>query len=674
MLKFCPLCDKNGYKKKLMLFQINLEEAVWLCESPKCPWPFGYQEFRFVARKIGETWSATWEQPKPGIVVKSSEPVHISLNELGLDTPPVTPGSGYEVAQKELSIGDGTCTATSLNLNTNNVVKAKSHARTKSDDSKLQGSVTSECGSIDGESIEIGLSREEETLPHTSKSSGYSFNSEETLNSDNQRLGVSVNLSKISSDFSLENDVNLESLSKSRLDSQEFIDACDAAEAATESVFNISKPLVSKPAARAIDNHKILNNLDYVKSDSTVKCKEWLNGNTKTTVKKESFLPGVDTKKEEIVYRVQAVAQQSCSRVVISSKENASDAKQFPKVQMIQKSSVKPVETVTSPDRRNSNRSLPVVVTNLPEKNDAVPLAVPNKRQKTIGDITKNVNVVEKKKIPSTNIIDRITVSDKLVPQNATVQDNCSSIIKVEQKTVVIDGLPPINVSYEIPSFGEMYRALHSSKYSDVTKNVKVEIDPGQEPVADNSIFSIHTKAEFVTDCEIKNSPSTTSIITKVDTTSIKKPLKRMINKTNKYQGFNFDSLKKKSKSNSLGQSDENNKTSVHNVPSPDNASTCSDFTYTSETSCVTTVINDSKLGSVGSINNSNLKSSSGMENFSMAVSSSDSKGNNMFTPENDAVLDSSLSLDMVLDDLLLNDSENLPQTFGDDWLTSLFN
>ncbi|XP_046628115.1 uncharacterized protein LOC124308963 isoform X2 [Neodiprion virginianus] len=634
MLEFCPLCDKNGYKKKLVLFQINFEEATWLCESPECPWPFGYQEFRFVERKVGETWSASWEQPKPAIVIKSSEPVHISLNELGLDTPPVTPGSGYEVAQKESSIGDSTCSATSLNLSTNSVVNVTSHPRSKSNCNKLQGSVTSECGSIDGESIEIRLSSEEEVSPHTTKTNVHSFKNAETLNNDNQILGGTVNSSKPNSDFSLENDVNLESLSKSRLASQEFIDACDDAEAATESLFNIGKPLVNKPAAKVIDNHKILNNLDNVNSDSTVKCKEWLNSNTKTTINKESSLPDVDSKKKVIVYRIETLPQKLGTRVLTASKEDTSSAKQFPKFQIIQKSSVKPVGTAIFPNQRNSNRFLPVVVTNLPQKNYAVPLVVRNKNQKTLGDSMQNVNIVEKNKI------DHITAGDRLIPQNVTVQKNCSSMIKVEQKTVVIDGLPPINVSYEIPSFIEECNGFQSSKCSNETKNEKMDIHSGQETVADNSIFSINTKVESVADYETKDSPSATGIPTKIDTRPMKKPLKRTINKINKYEGFNFESLKKKFKSNAGRRSDENNKTSVPDVSSHDNADTCSDSTSTSETSCATTVTVDSKSESVGSSNNGNPKSTSGMGN---------------------------------IDDLLLNESENLPQTFGDDWLTSLF-
>lgn len=31
--KFCGLCQANGLKRQLVLFQLNLEEAILLCEN-----------------------------------------------------------------------------------------------------------------------------------------------------------------------------------------------------------------------------------------------------------------------------------------------------------------------------------------------------------------------------------------------------------------------------------------------------------------------------------------------------------------------------------------------------------------------------------------------------------------------------------------------------------------
>ena len=33
MEDFCPLCLKKGIKNEIKLFQINLEEGVWLCKD-----------------------------------------------------------------------------------------------------------------------------------------------------------------------------------------------------------------------------------------------------------------------------------------------------------------------------------------------------------------------------------------------------------------------------------------------------------------------------------------------------------------------------------------------------------------------------------------------------------------------------------------------------------------
>lgn len=35
MQDLCPLCLKSGKKRKVKLLQINLQEAVWLCEEEK---------------------------------------------------------------------------------------------------------------------------------------------------------------------------------------------------------------------------------------------------------------------------------------------------------------------------------------------------------------------------------------------------------------------------------------------------------------------------------------------------------------------------------------------------------------------------------------------------------------------------------------------------------------
>ncbi|KAL0111252.1 hypothetical protein PUN28_012860 [Cardiocondyla obscurior] len=95
----CPLCAKNGIKKKLKAFQINFEEAVWSCESDKCPWPIGYEKLTFVKRNY---LACDWNESN--FIKENSS----ALIELSLYTPPVTPGGelskeSIEVASTEYS-------------------------------------------------------------------------------------------------------------------------------------------------------------------------------------------------------------------------------------------------------------------------------------------------------------------------------------------------------------------------------------------------------------------------------------------------------------------------------------------------------------------------------------------------------------------------------------------
>ncbi|XP_076753347.1 uncharacterized protein LOC143424874 [Xylocopa sonorina] len=64
MYDLCPLCLKNGVKKKVKLLQINLQEAVRICEEEKCLWPFGYEDLIFYPRVVGKIWSCYWDDHK----------------------------------------------------------------------------------------------------------------------------------------------------------------------------------------------------------------------------------------------------------------------------------------------------------------------------------------------------------------------------------------------------------------------------------------------------------------------------------------------------------------------------------------------------------------------------------------------------------------------------------
>ncbi|XP_012214707.1 uncharacterized protein [Linepithema humile] len=85
MQNFCPLCMKNGIKRRVKAFQINLEEAVWACPGEECIWPLDHdvQDLTFFKRNaITYDW-------KESDLLKENIPVSM---ELSLYTPPVTPG------------------------------------------------------------------------------------------------------------------------------------------------------------------------------------------------------------------------------------------------------------------------------------------------------------------------------------------------------------------------------------------------------------------------------------------------------------------------------------------------------------------------------------------------------------------------------------------------------
>ncbi|XP_014478754.1 PREDICTED: uncharacterized protein LOC106746557 [Dinoponera quadriceps] len=84
MLKFCPLCIKNGVKNRIKAFQINLEEAMWSCENSNCVWPLGYEDLtKLIFQRSAST--CTWED------TYLDEECTPTLIELTLYTPPMTP-------------------------------------------------------------------------------------------------------------------------------------------------------------------------------------------------------------------------------------------------------------------------------------------------------------------------------------------------------------------------------------------------------------------------------------------------------------------------------------------------------------------------------------------------------------------------------------------------------
>nr|XP_031842159.1 uncharacterized protein LOC116431208 [Nomia melanderi] len=88
MQDLCPLCLKNGVKRNIKLLQINLQEAVWMCEDEKCTWPFGYTGFVLSPRLVGKIWSCYWDDHKSTGKLKETALTSI---QLPLSSPPTIP-------------------------------------------------------------------------------------------------------------------------------------------------------------------------------------------------------------------------------------------------------------------------------------------------------------------------------------------------------------------------------------------------------------------------------------------------------------------------------------------------------------------------------------------------------------------------------------------------------
>lgn len=135
MMRFCPLCIRNGLKRKIKAFQLSFEEAVWSCEAEdvrinfllfsciffthilltilfifQCPWPIGHDEIAFFQRNA---LTCDWNENLPPPIGIPEESISMPM-ELLLYTPPVTPGE----LSKEST--DSASTECSFNLSSEN--------------------------------------------------------------------------------------------------------------------------------------------------------------------------------------------------------------------------------------------------------------------------------------------------------------------------------------------------------------------------------------------------------------------------------------------------------------------------------------------------------------------------------------------------------------------------
>ncbi|XP_072745536.1 uncharacterized protein [Anoplolepis gracilipes] len=111
MMRYCPLCIKNGLKRKIKAFQINFEEAVWACEAENCPWPINHDEITFFQRNAH---TCNWNEELSPPIGIPEESIPIST-ELLLYTPPVTPGG--ELSKESTDNASTECSLNPLSEN-----------------------------------------------------------------------------------------------------------------------------------------------------------------------------------------------------------------------------------------------------------------------------------------------------------------------------------------------------------------------------------------------------------------------------------------------------------------------------------------------------------------------------------------------------------------------------
>lgn len=446
----------------------------------------------------------------------------------------------------------------------------------------------------------------------------------------------------LKSDFSLVDDSNFETLDKRLASSQGFNEACDAAEALTASIFNVGKPSSENKISGLYDDANC--------HESTVKCNKWLSDNTKSAV----------------------VADHCYSSLESTGREREKTKKKLPRVKSIEKTNLKIVRSNSTCSEASSFTGA-LILNDFDNKDE----------ENKIPTMDGSFPIDSSYEAPSF-VETCVTVpwnTEYLQPKNET-------IVRIDPKPEpVVDKSPVVLIQIKAKDLEGIRgrKIVQTPKNPDIQARRKSDHKLKPEPVVDNQY--VGTKLEDSEDTRVQSAqkkgnterghvanekkiealassdirgakPCSTS-----DNNQMKKPQKRAFPKTAKYQGFNFGSLKKKSKRNS-SNGEESIKSSLPNLPSPDNASTCSDATCGSECSYTTATTADSKL-------DGNSKSSLDGEEVSLA-SSSDAK--TISGPQTESISDASLNLDLqVLDELMLCDDVDLPQGFNDDWLVSLF-
>ncbi|XP_077302900.1 uncharacterized protein LOC143923218 [Arctopsyche grandis] len=85
ILEQCPVCAVNGKTSNLKFFHINYDEKVLLCKDKQCPFPYGYEEFKYM--KNGSQLTNHEKSERVHISVDSTKVCNIEKKSEELHSP-----------------------------------------------------------------------------------------------------------------------------------------------------------------------------------------------------------------------------------------------------------------------------------------------------------------------------------------------------------------------------------------------------------------------------------------------------------------------------------------------------------------------------------------------------------------------------------------------------------
>ncbi|KAL7302172.1 hypothetical protein TKK_0005395 [Trichogramma kaykai] len=96
MQEFCPVCMKNGIQTQIKCYQKDLEEAIFMCPSVECPWPFEFQDPIKIKRPILPIGNKNWDEI-PQRYLKKNKTFQKDVLDFTLCATPQIPSSNHDI-------------------------------------------------------------------------------------------------------------------------------------------------------------------------------------------------------------------------------------------------------------------------------------------------------------------------------------------------------------------------------------------------------------------------------------------------------------------------------------------------------------------------------------------------------------------------------------------------